>query len=274
MTKNSLPQCFFAYPSEPKSLSETIELAIENINGSGVVEVKGWRDLDVTGRLVINKILKAIKLSDLFICDLTKPNPNVLFELGYAVAQNKRIWITLNSSYPNAKPTYNQMKMLTTVGYSEYTNYADIVNNFLDEEPYKDLENTLYIDVIEAIIKPREPQRGLLYLKNVVNTDASISLTRRLEKSSLDLIIDDPSEISIQTLAWYAENTFHSHAVLSHLLDNQRAERYPLQNAKYSFVSGLAIGFDKPVLMLAHHPYQPHSITKNFLESMRQLLNA
>ena len=136
----------------------------------------------MTGRLVIREILSAIDDADLFVCELTSPNPNVLFELGYAVARTKSIWILLDPSYPSAKTTYQEMKILTTIGYSEYSNFSQILNSFFDEEPYNDLENTLYRDVIESIIFPREAQRGLLYLKNAVNTDASTSLSRRLEK--------------------------------------------------------------------------------------------
>ena len=266
MSESGITRCFFAYPSKPESLSETIELAIDNITGSGVVEAIGWRNLHVTGRLVIKEILSAINEAEIFACDLTFPNPNVLFELGYAVARNKRIWIILDPSYPQAASTYQQMKILTTVGYSEYHNFVQILDAFYDEEPYSDLESTLYRDVIESVIFPREPHRGLLYLKNVVNTDASASLTRRLEKSKIGLITDDPAEVSIQILAWYAENTYHSHAVLSHLLDEERAKQYPLQNAKYSFVSGLAIGFGKPVLMLAHSPYVPPFDYQEYLQ--------
>ncbi len=266
MSKSGIPRCFFAYPSTPESLSETIETAIDSINGSGEVEAIGWRNLRVTGRLVIKEILNAIDDADIFACDLTFPNPNVLFELGYAVARNKRIWIILDSSYPQAKSTYQQMRILTTVGYSDYQNFGQILNAFFDEAPYHDLDNTLYKDVIESLLIQREPRRGLLYLKSVVNTDASTSLTRRLDKSKIGLTTDDPGEVSIQTLAWYAENAFHSHAVLSHLLDENRAAQYPLQNAKYSFVSGLAIGFRKPVLMLAHAPYEPPFDYQEYLQ--------
>lgn len=257
MNKGLATRCFFAYPSKPDSLSETIEIAIDDITGSGVCDALGWRDLHVSGRLVISTILDEIEESDVFVCDLTHLNPNVLFELGYAVARNKRIWIILDPSYPKAVENYQQMKILTTVGYFPYHYSGEILEGFFEEQPYLDLENTLYGDVIESFTSPIDPHRGLLYLKNVVNTDSSSALTRRLDKSKMEVITDDPNEVSIQTLAWYSENAFDAHAVISHLLDQERGESFPFQNAKYSFVSGLAKGFGKPVLMLAHSPYKP-----------------
>jgi hypothetical protein len=277
MSLEDLVKCFFAYPSRPPSLPETIETAIDSINESQVCEATGWRELPIGGRLVIHRILKEIEASDVFVADLTTLNPNVLFELGYAVARNKRIWVILNPTYPDARKNYEQMKILTTVGYREYMNYSDILNVFFEEQPYSDLENTLYGDVIEVLSSHIDSYHGLLYLKSVVNTDASSALTRRLEKSQLGVIIDDPNEVSIQTLAWYAQNVVNSHAVVSHLLDEERGTKFPFQNAKYSFVTGLAIGFGKRVLMVAHSPYQPPFDYQEFLvvhETARECVEA
>lgn len=101
MSESTTPTCFFAYPSKPLSLGENIETAKEIINSSEVIEIISWKDIHVTGKIVINEILDAINKADLFACDLTFPNPNVLFELGYAVARNKRIWITLLKTLEN-----------------------------------------------------------------------------------------------------------------------------------------------------------------------------
>lgn len=77
-----------------------------------------------------------------------------------------------------------------------------------------------------------------------------------MKKSGIPLVTDDPQEINSQPLAWYAENTFNACGVVAHLLDERRDSKY-FQNAKYSFVSGIAYGFNKQILMLAHAPYKP-----------------
>ena len=257
MEEQSTITCFVAYPSKPRSLAETIETAIEMINDTGVVKVIGWRSLPVAGRIIIRQICDAIDKSDLFICDMTILNPNVLFELGYAIAKKKRIWITLDSSYPSAVANYKQVKMLTIVGYAEYHNASEILNKFLTEQPFLDLNKTLYTDVIESSLLRKPGPPSLLYMKSAVNTEASARLTRRLEKSPIRLVTDDPSEVAVQTLAWYAENVIYAHAIIAHLLDENRSENLFLQNAKYAFVSGLAFSLQKPLIMLAHSPYDP-----------------
>jgi hypothetical protein len=262
----TIPICFVAYPSQPRSLSETIETAIENINGTQIVEAIGWRSLNVGGRLVINEICATIDKSDLFICDLTYLNPNVLFELGYAVARNKRIWVILDSSYSDAVINYKQVKLLTTVGYSDYNNGSDIVKSFLDKQPYNNLSKTLYTDVIESFIVGKSGPPSLLYLKSAVNTEASARLTRRLQKSPVPLVTDDPADVTVQTLAWYAQNAISAHAIVAHFLDDTRSKGSPIPNAKYAFVSGLAIGLQKPLLMLAHAPFDPPFDYQNLLK--------
>lgn len=251
------PSCFFAYPSKPSSLSEAVENAIELINGTEVVDASSWKDLAVTGRLVIKEIFAAIDATDIFACDLTHLNPNVLFELGYAVARNKKVWIFLDSSYETTVAEYKKVNLLSSVGYAEYHNSRDIVNSFLDDQPFLSVDETLYEDIIEAVLLPPAKPPGVLYLKSAINTEASNCLTRRLEKSPMDVFTDDPDEVSLQTLAWYAENSYTARCVIAHLLDDVRSQDLLSQNAKYAFVAGLSVGFEKPTLILAHSPYIP-----------------
>src|SRR5208283_4726547 len=90
MVMTQLARCFVAYPSAPVSRAETIEQAMEDLQNGGVVEVIGWKSLAVGGRVVIETICEEIRSRDLFIADVTALNPNVLFELGYAIAHRKR----------------------------------------------------------------------------------------------------------------------------------------------------------------------------------------
>jgi hypothetical protein len=257
MSENNLPKCFFAYPSKPQSFSEVIENAIQKINETKTVDATSWKKLSVTGKLVIHEICRAIDFNDIFVCELTNLNPNVLFELGYAIARNKRVWILLDPSIPFSESQYKQVKMLTSVGYAKYQNSYDIVTQFFTEKPFQSEGKTLFEEVIAPAILTVTRPPSLVYLKSAVNTEASAKLSRRIGNSLIPVVTDDPSEIPIQTLSWYAENIYNSMAVIIHLLDDRRAQLFPLQNAKYSFVSGLAWGSKKKILMIAHAPYEP-----------------
>lgn len=246
--------CFTAYPSYPPSLVETLEEAINQIEQSGLVHISSWKSTSVTGKFVITEICKSIEASDVFICDLTNLNHNVLFELGFAIARNKRIWILLNPSIETSKVDYDKFKILTTVGYVPYINVHEICDAFYRDQPYKDLEGTIYRDAIESVTGNAQ-SNNLLYLKSAIETDASVKLSRRIRSSMIPVIVDDPVEVRIQTLSWYAQKVFDAYIVVAHFLSNEH-EGQRIQNAKNSFVSGLACGFNKHLLMLAHAPYK------------------
>jgi len=245
--------CFVAYPSQSPSLSETIEGAIKIIDSSGIVAIDSWKSTKVSGKFVMSAICNGIEEKDLFICDLTYLNHNVLFELGFAIAKQKRVWLLHNPSIEDSVIDFNNFKLLTTLGHTSYANSKEIVAKFYDDEPYNDLENTVYREVIEPYIHQSTSEK-LLFLKSAIDTDASIRLSRRVDKSILDSVVDDPSEVRIQTLSWYAEKVFTSYAVIAHFMSmEQKGQR--LHNAKNSFVSGLSYGLGKHLLMLAHEPY-------------------
>ena len=91
------------YPSYPPSVGETISSALSKLNAisdikRNSVRFTKWTDNSVSGSRLIKTVLGQVDRSQIFSCDLTYPNPNVSFELGYAIARFKRIFTTLNPS--------------------------------------------------------------------------------------------------------------------------------------------------------------------------------
>ncbi|MCK4393431.1 hypothetical protein KAX17_11050 [Candidatus Bipolaricaulota bacterium] len=183
MTRNKI-EGFVAYPSEPHSLVEAIEDAAREISGGNVVELKPWVSFSQSGRIIMRNICEAIDKSQLFVCDLTDLNRNVLFELGYAVAQNKRIWVLLNEGIARATSDYRAFRAVTTITYTSYVNTHEIVDKFYREQPYESLEKTLFKDLLD-IPGDGRISPSLLYLKSPINTNESISLTRLLKDCAL-----------------------------------------------------------------------------------------
>lgn len=263
--------CFVAYSSEPVALSETIEGAIDLIRGGGLVNIDSWKSTAEPGRIVISSICEAIAKRDIFICDLTYLNSNVLFELGYAIAQNKRIWVLLNPSITQAQEDYKKLPFLTTIIYAAYHNSRDIENIFCAEQPYESIEKTVYNDVIRSLIIPIPKRDRLLYHKSYVETDASIKLSRRIANSTVPSIVDDPKEVRFQSLIWYAQHAYSSYAVVAHFLSQDHIE-HNFHNSKNAFVSGLAYGFGRYLLMIAHEPYRTPIDYRDLLKTHKTAL--
>jgi len=241
---------FFAYSSD-LSIAETIKSAITTINGAGVIEIKAWEGLNIAGVTLINAICESINESDVFLADLTRLNPNVLFELGYAIARNKRIVLFLDTNIEKSKSNFDRFG-LSTLGYIPYSNSQDIVNGFYKNEPYSSLEKTPLNEIKELF---SNQVNGILYLKTPIDTQASIKLSQLISKTKIKpLTIDDPHEIRMQNHTWYIENTYKNFAFVGHLLNDEHSGR-ELHNAKVSFAAGLAFGFGRKIIMYAHEPY-------------------
>jgi hypothetical protein len=247
----ALPRCFVAYPSTPVARAETVERAIETVRGNGVFEIKGWKSLFAGGRPIISRIFEEIRDCKCFIADLTGLNPNVLFELGYAVAHRKRIWLLLDAALEMAKLEFDRFQLFTTVGYQGASNSEKIVEGLFADQPFAD-STSLFDDLLDRAKNPARPT--LLYLKAQVATEASNRLTRKVVTAAIASIIDDPAETTNQPLEWYVNRVDSASAVVCHLLSSGYSN-WRACNAKQAFVAGMAQGLGKPMLMLAHDPY-------------------
>ena len=84
------------------------------------------------GKPLISTITQNIAKADIFASDLTHPNFNVTFELGYAIGKFKRIWLSLNKAVESAPHAYRQLYsgMLGGLGYAAYTNHQNLASFF------------------------------------------------------------------------------------------------------------------------------------------------
>jgi hypothetical protein len=245
---------FFAYPLEPPHIGEVIEESIRQIEESNRANIISWKQLRTAGNFIVTEICRAIDRCDVFCCDLTYLNSNVLFELGYAIAKNKRVWITLNHTIIKAKDTYNKLP-ISSIGYSPYANIPEFLLEFENKSPFSNLEcDTLFKQIIEPS-KQEVRQPKIFYLKSRAQSEASLRLTSVIKKGFLQAITDDPTEILSQPLSWYVQSAYQSVGVIAHLLSHDH-EGFELHNARYSLVSGLAYGMGLRLLMLAHSPYE------------------
>ena len=253
---------FYAYPSYPPSVGETIASALSKLNEirdirRNSVRFTKWTDNPVSGSRLIKTVLGQVDRSQIFSCDLTYPNPNVNFELGYAIARFKRIFTTLNPSIVDADKDYKRIYFSSlNMGYAEYDNHESLADRFLSERPWQSLDQTL-LDRRYRQQVPRPENPTVMYLKPPSNTDSVLATTEELTKSIFadSIIIDDPNEYSSQMLDWYAEKLLIADAVVVHLLSTDHADHRD-HNLKASIVAGLAQGFGRPMIMLAHAPYE------------------
>ena len=256
-------RAFYAYPHEPPDIGETIQATKEKLRSEGQLRqnnigIKLWSDLNVSGKSLDHSILDQIDRNDIFACDLTYPNLNVSFELGYAIAKFKRIFTSLNPALANAVRQYKSVHFsLLRMGYSEYENRESLAKAFLQEKPWKSLEQTL-LDKRFQQTMPRLERPTLVYVKPPGNSDSVLAVQETFEKTvfSGSVFVDNPDEHSSQSLEWYADRFLSADAVIIHLLSSLHAKESS-HNIKASILAGLALGFNVRMAMLAHGPYEP-----------------
>ena len=251
---NTIPKAFFAYPSSVQNSKESIHHAVPKLNKNGLVSIKLWEACSPGGNFIINTICHAIDEAELFFADLTGLNPNVMFELGYAIAHNKRIWLIFDDSYTDAKKMFNQLRILTTVGYVQYYNSDDIIRGFYKEKPFANIKDTIFRSEIERSLK-RGGYPSIFHLKREHEDQAAMRVSNLLQKKfSKRITVDDPRESTVQPLAWYGTNVFDCSGVVCHFTSPKREGGY-IQTARQALVCGMAYGWEKPLLMLAEDDF-------------------
>jgi hypothetical protein len=244
------PRGFFAYPLSPPAISPTISAAIASINSTQHANIRSWEELRVSGKCIISEICAAIDEAQFLCADITGINPNVMFEIGYAIATDKRIWLIRDESYTDAKKEFAQVQLLTTIGYSPYTNSEEIIKGFFHDEPHETSGETVWRQSIEPVLAMGTGEHPVLYLMEKHQTEASLQVTRILEDSKIPHTVDDPREMTPHPAYWYAEQLWESLGLLAHFCSSAR-EGFRLHNARYALVCGMAHGFRIPTLMIS-----------------------
>ncbi len=267
VSKNSeLPQkkIFFAYQGRSNGLAdnnvESIKKAIEAFNQhQKTYKARSWEEYKQT-TTISKEILSAIDGSEVFVCDLTYFNHNVLFELGYAIAKNKYILILINENisvnnelgFPNK--IYKEF-ILKDIRYIPFKN-SYCIQKALQQKSFENNLLNKFVNFKNLTSKSTD----IFYIQSKLATQDSIELTDHIidykDNKSLSLVADDLSEIKYQTLTWYFQNLLKARVVLIHLLGENYQNSF-MENAKNAFYAGVACGWGCDVLLLAPAKFKP-----------------
>lgn len=216
-----------------------------------------WELLAVGGKLVIAEVLNAIAAADVSVFEVSDLNQNFMFELGYAIGAERRIFLLRDPTDEAGERRWKQVRVLTSIGYSPYSNSEDIRVAFARETPYLS-EETVYQQSIAASLQPTL-FKSLFYVASPHNSEAERDLRRRVnqeQKNGLSIVVDDATESSVQSLGWYGQQIYASAAAVVHFLSPRRTGS-EIHNARSALISGLCRGMDRPVLMVAPDEYPP-----------------
>ena len=250
-----MPSLFFAYPNRPAARKESVTGAAARIGAIDGFHCITWEQLRGPGRLVVRPILEAIRNADVLIADVTEPNDNVLFEVGFAIGVQRKLWLVRDETLEDANAWWRQLGILAPYEFSRFTNASMLVGEFWTALPHQG--KTFFEEEIEAHLKPSN-DRSLAYLQSPVDTEAEIKVAPRIlaeKKHGVRVSILDPKESPIDALSWSAGKIYESKVVIAHFLQAGRVGAQ-VHNNRTALLSGLAHGMGKPLLMLAEDEYE------------------
>ncbi|MFC3774722.1 nucleoside 2-deoxyribosyltransferase [Mycolicibacterium holsaticum] len=247
------------YPEKPRGQADVLRATAKKLNSAGVVAALTWESLNVEGTIVISAILEAIDSAAMCVFDITAPNPNVLFEAGYAIGRGKPVWLTMDATDARAQSDWRDFALLREVGYTAYQNSDELVGKFDSLDPISNLQ-ALYDQIIEPALPEQEtPRDSVLYCTTFQPFEASNRLNNMMEARQSrgeKIIVADPSETSLVPLTWFVRQMSAAAGVIVSYAGQNR-KRADLYNNRHAFIAGVAMGLEIPILMLAEDTYAP-----------------
>ncbi|UQR64281.1 hypothetical protein LRP30_02885 [Bradyrhizobium sp. C-145] len=239
-------QVFVAYPSRDTALADGIVDAVRRANALTLpVIYEPWLFNDIAGAALISPILEKIDDSPFVVADITYLNLNVVYEIGFTIGRQKRVFLVKNKSIDGDKALINAVGIFDTLGYRDYETYEELkqwlcahiepthipFSTALDSKfPVYTVEPATRDDGINTTIsrvkKARYPYRSF-HGSDDLRMSAPETIRQVAAASGVILPFQDPSLVGA---------TEH--------------------NVRCIFVAGLAEGMEKPTLLLAPSAFQ------------------
>ena len=244
---------FFAYPGSNHWTDFTSTLASE-LGFRGFYGER-WQDT-VNNDLLFSKVCEGIYGHDFLLAEVTEPNPNVMLEIGYALAVGREPILLKNTNHKGWSRT-----LLTTLESCHYEKREDILS---------------YIAALQAKERrsPDAPDRRLPFLENMgifdyseirgtvyhlkpkVSADWISTVDRTLKGSYFRLTTMDPSDSVSDEFYPQAREIQRASLIVASLVSSTTLD-WEQQNANVALLIGFAIGLGKQLLVLQENPLAP-----------------
>lgn len=232
---------FFAYPGSPSDLVATIDSAASMVNSvDGSIELTIWPEMGVFGEIIPDQVRENIRKAKAFLFDVTRANPNVYYEAGYAIGLGKPVAPVLNSSFAGASADLQKDGLFDNLGYQSYENSTQLAGIV------RGLPGNSLLDLYS---KELDNQQPLFILDTLKKTDFRNYIVSAVKASKIHYRSFDPVEVPrISMVAMIAQLTASSGIVLPIL--GEHIEDAARHNLRAAFLAGLGHGLGRQVLLL------------------------
>lgn len=236
----SKPSAFVAYTGRDKELSAIIFNGIGKANAVDACPTRyePWEYNDISGAHLTSPILEGIDASPFVVADITYLNPNVVYEIGFAIGRKKKVLLIRNSEFEGDRDLAKSVGIFDTIGYSSYRTDDDLRNKLTSHITTHALQFDVTVN----------NQAPVYVMPNNGKTAASTHLISRVKKARYRYRSFSSTEDVRLSATDAIAQVAQSAGVIS-MLDDDNVE----QTVRALFIAGLADGMNKPSLLLS--PY-------------------
>ncbi len=232
---------FAAYPSHPTTIGHTIEVAAKLLRQRRTASsFSTWTTESVPGQFIHSPIRTSIETYDFLLFDITYPNFNVIYEVGFAIGRNKPLFPIINVTLADAGKYIRQLGIFDTITHYPIENAEDI---------YKIISKKDNIKNIYKIDKNIDTQQPVYILDTFRRSEMISRIFSSVKEARIGFRSFDPKEQPRLSAVEAIRQIGSSAGVLIPLLSTEM-DGHEIHNYRAAFLIGLAHGLDKETLIL------------------------
>jgi hypothetical protein len=229
---------FAAYPASPTAIGDCMCGAVDKLKAN-LIELQPWQQNDICGIVLTDPIFSEIDNASALVADITKPNFNVTFEIGYAIAKGKPLLLVVNAGLVFDPQALARIGIFDTIGYEKYENSKELADR---------IASCLHSRALKADYDPNH--RAPVYLVEMPrNSEAMTHIVARVKKSRLKYRSFNLREHVRLSATDAISHTGSAFGCVVPLAPGTMPDADD-HNIRAAFVAGLSIGFGKPTLIL------------------------
>jgi hypothetical protein len=238
---NKRTAAFLAFPAAPPLIADPIQRAVQLYRGK-TYSVTPWPQMKITGLYIPDEVRAAIDDAAVIFADVSQPNANVYYEIGYAVGLGKGFVPLVNAAHRMAKTDIRRQGIFDNIGYKQYENSKELAN-LLDSVPSNRL-----LDLYGRDVNVSQP---LFLLDTLRKTDFRNAIVSAIKDGRAFYRSFDPVENARISLVQLISEISSSAAVVIPYLGTT-VDDHDRHNLRAALVAGLAHGLRREVLLIRH----------------------
>jgi hypothetical protein len=230
---------FIAYPDGQPTVSEAIDYLCDAPNLSSF-EIRSWKAMRIIGLKIDDLIREQIEDANLLIADVTYPNFNVYYEMGYAIAKGKPVLPTVNTSVERAVQRITQDGLYDNIGWLTYNNSQELSSKL------SDWRNVAWVN---RYVRQKDHAQPLFFLDCAKKTDFRNHIVQGIEDSQVKFRSFDPEVTYRFTASQSISDISASAGVILPILSEEIVD-HARHNLRAAFMLGLSHGYGIEALVI------------------------